>query len=100
VHPHHFVGFDRTHWSGRSQTGSSAVIVGSIVMKVYPVRANTYAARRPVLAELGNQLDRWYIGLPEGLRYDVHAKLVIPPPHILLLHISYWGAVLLLHRAL
>jgi hypothetical protein len=91
--PHHF------HLAYSWSPGSLflAVIVGSIAMGVYPVRTTTHAARRAVLAQLARQLEKWHLELPECLQYP---KAVTPPPHILLLHVSYWGAVLLLHRAL
>ncbi|KAF8899084.1 fungal-specific transcription factor domain-containing protein [Infundibulicybe gibba] len=78
-----------------------SVIVGAIVTKIYPIRPTPGLSRRAVLSDLEMQLDQWYLGLPESLRYDpVVNKRSVPPPHILFLHIRYWGAVLLLHRAL
>lgn len=74
--------------------------MGSIVTQIYPVKIPSRAARAKSLAELESRLDQWYIDLPDGLRCDTASKRIVPPPHILFLHIKYWGAVLLLHRAL
>ncbi|KII93670.1 hypothetical protein PLICRDRAFT_35889 [Plicaturopsis crispa FD-325 SS-3] len=75
------------------------VIVGSTLTQLYPVRNLTRTPRRTILSNLEMQLDQWYIDLPDDLRYDPASKRVTPPPHILFLHIRYWAAVLLLHRA-
>jgi hypothetical protein len=75
------------------------IIVGSIVTQIYPVKCTGRSSRTKSLADLESRLDQWYIDLPDCLRYDTTSKAV-PPPHILFLNIKYWGAVLLLHRAL
>jgi len=76
-----------------------AILVGEILTRVYPVRMSPYVSKSAILAELESRLDRWYIALPDNLRYDGANQRAIPPPHILFLHIRYWGAVLLLNRA-
>jgi hypothetical protein len=76
-----------------------AVIVGRILTAVYPVRIATYALRHSVYTGLESQLDRWYIDLPDILRFDSTSKQAVPPPHVLLLHVTYWSTVMLLHRA-
>jgi hypothetical protein len=78
---------------------SLSVIVGAIVTHVYPVKYSGRYSRFKKLAGLESRLDQWYIGLPDGLRCDTTNMWMVPPPHILFLHIKYWGAVLLLHRA-
>jgi hypothetical protein len=75
-----------------------ALIIGDIMKKIYPVRMTTYT-RRLELPKLETKLDQWYIDLPEPLRFDTTSKRAAPPPNILLLHVRYWSAVLLLHRA-
>ena len=75
-------------------------ILGDIITKVYPVRTQHKVSRRAIYAELETRLDQWYISLPEALQFDVNSKLRVPPPHVLFVHIRYWGAVLLLNRAL
>lgn len=75
------------------------VIIGSIVTDAYPVRRTTRVNRKTIHSNLETSLDQWYIDLPEELRVDTKSNRSSPPPHILTLHIRYWGAVLLLHRA-
>jgi hypothetical protein len=52
------------------------------------------------MADVECQLDQWYVGLPNELRFDTANKRNVPPPNILGIHIRYWGAVLLYNRAL
>jgi len=80
--------------------GVSAVLIGSIVTMIYPVRSTGRGSRRAVLSSLESRLDQWYIDLPDNLRYDPASKRNTPPPPVLFIHIKYWSAVLLLHRAL
>jgi hypothetical protein len=56
--------------------------------------------KRARLMDIEQKLDQWYIELPEELRYETSSKRPVPPPHIMVLHVRYWSAVLLLHRAL
>ncbi|KAJ4485754.1 fungal-specific transcription factor domain-containing protein [Lentinula aciculospora] len=72
----------------------------SIIQKVYPITVTDTTPRRTLLQTFESQLDRWYLNLPNHLRYDVASKRNVPPPHVIFLHIRYWGAVLLLNRAL
>lgn len=74
--------------------------MGSIMTNVYSVFPMERSSRHTMLTTLETRLDQWYIELPEGLRYDTTSKRIVPPPHILVLHIRYWASVLLLHRAL
>jgi hypothetical protein len=76
-----------------------AILVGEILTRVYPVRMSPNVSKRTILADLESRLDRWYITLPDNLRYDVANRHAVPPPQILFLHIRYWGGVLLLNRA-
>lgn len=78
----------------------SAVIIGSIASLVYPVKSDKRHSMRTILHDLEARLDQWYHGLPEDLRYDPASKRIVPPPPVLFIHIKYWFAVLLLHRAL
>ncbi|KAI5898203.1 uncharacterized protein SCHCODRAFT_02611397 [Schizophyllum commune H4-8] len=76
------------------------LIVGSIVTDIYPVREPPSATKRACLEELENALHRWYLDMPDNLQFDLASSTrPIPPPHVLILHVRYWGAVLLLHRA-
>ncbi|KIK70628.1 hypothetical protein GYMLUDRAFT_209950 [Collybiopsis luxurians FD-317 M1] len=82
------------------KTGELIAILGRIVTKLYPVTATDPTPRRNSLHILEAQLDQWYISLPDYLLYDVASKRSrVPPPHILFIHIRYWGAILLLNRA-
>lgn len=76
------------------------LLVAEIVRKIYPVKSDARDSKRSRLADLETALDRWFIDLPESLRYDSGSKRATPPPHVMLLHTRYWSAVLLLHRAL
>ena len=78
----------------------SGQIVESIITQIYPVRPTPGPSRQAILADLDNRLGQWYITLPEDLQYDASIKRRTPPPQILFLHVRYWSAVLLLHRAL
>jgi hypothetical protein len=78
---------------------SLSIIIGSVADHIYPVKSTSRVPRRTWLARLEAQLDQWYYELPESLRYEPASKRVVPPPHVLRLHTTYWSTVLLLHRA-
>ena len=78
----------------------SVQIVEAIITKIYPMRSTSGSSRQAILADLDSRLDQWYLTLPEDLQYDASNKRRTPPPHIVFLHVRYWSAVLLLHRAL
>lgn len=80
--------------------GRAAVLLGSIVTKIYPVHSTGRRSRRAISNSLESRLDQWYIDLSDNLRYDPASKRNVPPPPVLFIHIKYWSAVLLLHRAL
>ncbi|KAJ7751211.1 fungal-specific transcription factor domain-containing protein [Mycena maculata] len=79
--------------------GNLALILGAVITEIYPVRGTSVASRQASLAKLETRLDQWYLSLPEALRYDTASRRIVPSPPVLLLHIRYWGTVLLLHRA-
>ncbi|KAF9486569.1 hypothetical protein BDN70DRAFT_870159 [Pholiota conissans] len=85
--------------SAFAATSRLAVILGAIVTQIYPVRITGSISKQSMLADLESRLDQWYITLPDELQYDGSSKRYTPPPQILFLHVRYWGAVLLLHRA-
>lgn len=68
--------------------------------KLYPVQPSSETPRRVLFERLEARLNKWNIGLPEHLRYNTLDRYAKPLPHILMLHIEYQAAVLLLHRAL
>ena len=78
----------------------SAVVITDIMDQIYPVKSTPDAPpRRQLLQRLEERLHKWQINLPDHLRYSAgHAET--PLPQILILHIEYYSAVLLLHRAL
>ncbi|TFK53184.1 hypothetical protein OE88DRAFT_1657100 [Heliocybe sulcata] len=74
-----------------------SIVLSSIVQMIYPIRPRQ--GRYAEAQRLEKELDRWYIELPEHLRFDPAAsKAPAPLPHILTLHMQYWCTVLLLHR--
>ncbi|KAG6888743.1 hypothetical protein C0992_007586 [Termitomyces sp. T32_za158] len=74
-----------------------AGILSLIVQAIYAIRPTS--SRHSEAKFLEGLLDKWYIGLPENLRYEIGSiKRQTPPPHVLTLHMQYWCAVLLLHR--
>lgn len=77
----------------------TAGILGRIVQAIYAVRIASNRLVESVVLE--GLLDKWYIELPNHLRFEPGlSKRPVPPPHILTLHMQYWCAVLLLHRPL
>ncbi|KAL0946295.1 hypothetical protein HGRIS_012543 [Hohenbuehelia grisea] len=79
-------------------SASLSNILGLILQGIYAIRP--VASRHAEAQFLEGLLDKWYLELPEHLRYDpAAAKTSIPAPHILTLHMEYWCAVLLLHRS-
>ena len=70
-----------------------------IMQAIYPIRPHSF--RQAEFVRLEQLLDRWYIDLPEHLRFDpTQPKYFTQPPQILTLHMQYWCTVLLLHRPL
>ncbi|KIL66147.1 hypothetical protein M378DRAFT_75687 [Amanita muscaria Koide BX008] len=81
-------------------SASLSNILGRIVDEIYAVRPQV--SRQTVLPKLEGLLGKWYLELPEHLQFDpsctsTRQKTVLP--HVLTLHLQYWCAVLLLHRA-
>ncbi|KAG6884482.1 hypothetical protein C0993_010666, partial [Termitomyces sp. T159_Od127] len=65
-----------------------AGILSMIVQVVYAIRPTS--SRHSEAKFLEGLLDKWYIGLPENLRYDIGSiKRPTPPPHVLTLHMQY-----------
>jgi hypothetical protein len=79
-----------------------ASILSRVLESMYAVRPTS--RRQIVLAELEQALDKWYLELPDHLRFDPSPRTPnknnVPPPHVLTLHMKYWTTVLLLHRPL
>lgn len=78
----------------------SAGLLSMIVQGIYAVRPlNSRHAESDLLEK---ELDKWYLSLPEHLRYEPGASKPGTKhlPNVLTLHMQYWCAVLLLHRPL
>lgn len=70
-----------------------------IMQAIYAV--NPVSSRHFEALQLERTLDRWYMDLPEYLRFDANSRSTsIPPPNVLILHMQYWCVVILLHRPL
>ncbi|RPD55889.1 hypothetical protein L227DRAFT_603343 [Lentinus tigrinus ALCF2SS1-6] len=76
-----------------------SVIITDIMDKIYPVQPSSDTPRRKLFEQLETRLSKWVIDLPEHLRFSANDKNASVLPHILMLHIEYQAAVLLLHRA-
>ncbi|KAI0830473.1 fungal-specific transcription factor domain-containing protein [Trametes gibbosa] len=76
-----------------------SVIITDIMDKIYPVQPSSEIPRRVLFEGLEARLSKWLIVLPEHLRYSYNDKHTNPNPHVMMLHIEYEAAVLLLHRA-
>ncbi|CCM04446.1 uncharacterized protein FIBRA_06626 [Fibroporia radiculosa] len=76
-----------------------SVIITDIMDRIYPVRPSSDTPRRTLLQQLEARLHNWLFGLPDSFRYSTTSSLHTPSPHVLVLHMEYCSAVLLLHRA-
>ena len=77
----------------------AANILSTILQIIYAVRPVPH--RHAECTVLEGVLDKWYIDLPDHLRYEPGlSKQPVPLPNVLTLHMQYWCAVLLLHRPL
>ncbi|OBZ67197.1 Nitrogen assimilation transcription factor nit-4 [Grifola frondosa] len=95
---HSFAPISAWHESFFRHVSSLSVIVGEILEKIFPVTRVTPTPRRILKEEIYSRLLQWHIDLPECLAYSSTSTRPCPPPHVLVLHIQYWAAVLLLHR--
>ncbi|PPR03375.1 hypothetical protein CVT24_012500 [Panaeolus cyanescens] len=73
-------------------------LLSMIVQGIYAVRPPN--SRHSEAELLEKELDKWYLALPEQLRYEPGASKpgINTLPNVLTLHMQYWCAVLLLHR--
>lgn len=76
-----------------------AIIVGRIVEKIYAIHPESAENRQTHFLALEANLRQWSVDLPECLRYSPTSQIV-PPPHVLTLHLHFWWAVILLFRKL
>jgi hypothetical protein len=74
-----------------------SALLGRIVVAIYGIRS--VSSRHVESVHFESLLDKWYLELPEHLRYEPgSSKFSRAQPHVLTLHMQYWCAVLLLHR--
>ncbi|EIN14455.1 hypothetical protein PUNSTDRAFT_49242 [Punctularia strigosozonata HHB-11173 SS5] len=74
-----------------------SLITGKLMRDIYAIKPSQ--GRYSAALRLEEDLDKWYLDLPQSIRYDVAAPPSnVPPPHVLTLHMQYWTTVLLLHR--
>lgn len=76
-----------------------SMIITDIMDQIYPVRTSKDKPRRQLMQDLEYRLHHWSLSLPQHLRYSPASATVTPLSHVLVLHIEYYAAVLLLHRA-
>ena len=76
-----------------------ATLTSEIMTRAYPVKGSSDVRRRE-FDDLESGLHNWLLNLPDELRFTDTGKRSLPAPHVLVLHIEYYSAVLLLHRAL
>lgn len=80
-----------------NESAKLSIILSMIMQAIYPIRPHTF--RQTEFARIEQLLDKWYIDLPEHLRFDPSSpKYYSQPPHVLTLHMQYWCTVILLHR--
>lgn len=81
-------------------SSAAAFLISEIMTHLYPVKYFDETPRRAALDDLEARLHRWLLNLPDALQYREGAGRAALPPHVVLLHIEYHAAMLLLHRAL
>ncbi|TFY61678.1 hypothetical protein EVJ58_g4373 [Rhodofomes roseus] len=79
------------------ESAKLSIILSMIMQCLYAIKPPAY--RHQELQRFEKLLSKWYLDLPDHLRYDpASPKNPVPLPHILTLHMQYWCTVLLLHR--
>ncbi|KAI0697535.1 fungal-specific transcription factor domain-containing protein [Cytidiella melzeri] len=78
-----------------------SILMSEIMAKLYPVKLydDDVVYREKWRNDLENRLHQWLINLPEELAYREGVTESPVSPHVLILHVEYHGAILLLHRA-
>jgi len=90
------------HCDPHSSNESLAIIISQTLEGLYSVK-QAVPSRQREAARLEEILDKWLLALPDHLKLDINSiknGAAPPAPHILILHMQYWNAVLLLHRPL
>ncbi|KAI0267274.1 fungal-specific transcription factor domain-containing protein [Gloeopeniophorella convolvens] len=75
-----------------------SIVLSKVIQAIYAVRPGP--SRHSESLRFEEALDKWYLDLPEHLRFDPNnwKKPTPPSPYVLTLHMQYWCVVLLLHR--
>jgi len=97
-----------------NRAASLSVLISRIVANIYAIRIRVIGQSSETLLSLLDQnLARWYLDLPEQLRYrphpihprpcktgskDLDSEKRAPTPHLLTLHAQFYTALILLHR--
>lgn len=82
-----------------AEPATLAILLSMIIQIMYPIRRHVF--RLTEFSRLEKLLDKWYLELPEHLRFDPASSKHDPlTPHVLTLHLQYWCTVILLHRPL
>lgn len=97
-----------------NRAASLSVLISRIVANIYAIRIRVIGQSSETLLSLLDQnLARWYLDLPEQLRYRPHPfhpkscktgskdcdpEKRAPTPHLLTLHAQFYTALILLHR--
>ncbi|CAG7850422.1 SubName: Full=Uncharacterized protein {ECO:0000313/EMBL:CCA69624.1} [Serendipita indica DSM 11827] len=74
-------------------------ILGQIVESLYSVK-QVVPSRHHEASRIEEALEALYLELPTYLKVDLSSGIPrnLPPPHIVVLNMQYWNAILLLHR--
>ena len=88
-----------TQQSARLTTAAS--ILGQIVESLYSVK-QAVPSRHQEASRIEEALEALYLDLPSYLKIDLSSGIPrnLPPPHVVVLNMQYWNAILLLHRPL
>ena len=76
-----------------------ALILGRILSKIYALDALAASRSRKNLPMLIEELQQWFRTLPPPMRFN-EANSNAASPDVLVLHMQYWSANLLLYRRL
>ncbi|KZS92048.1 hypothetical protein SISNIDRAFT_550782 [Sistotremastrum niveocremeum HHB9708] len=73
-------------------------IIARILDSLYLIQKTRSRSDRASRTTLNQDLETWQEHLPELLQLPDYEAISRAPPHVLILHLQYWTAVVLLHR--
>lgn len=77
------------------------MILSRILNKVYGLDRSAPNRRRKNLTKLAEELQQWFRTLPPSMQFNHdEANDNTTPPDVLVLHMQYWSAILMLYRKL